>query len=431
MYNHSVEEVNSTRRKFRISIEKKAIATAFQKALGQVQASAEIRGFRKGKAPEALIKKFYANEVVKKAYEQVVEDSYQQSIKAVDFQIVSYPMIEPEGQFTESSEFNYTATVDINPKVEITGYKELSLKQVGPDGDIEAQTEQALKQLTRDNSTFTADGTGRAAAKDDFLTFDCTLKLDGKVLESQSRTGTRIQLDGTNFADLEAGLLGMKAGETKTFTVNFPATYRDEEVAGKSVEFTATLKTIDNLNAPALDDEFAKKFGVENVEELRRNVRNSLANLNEKNRINQFRDQIISQILEKNSFEVPESLVEGTVDRAISEANSQLDKKSQLDGTKEDVRAGYREWALKEVRGVLALGHIARTEGLTVDDKEVSAEMAVFALQTGTRVQDIFRQYGSPIIEEFRGKVLIDKVLKHLIGLNNIEISQAEAKAEG
>ena len=76
-------------------------------------------------------------------------------------------------------------------------------------------------------------------------------------------------------------------------------------------------------------------------------------------------------------------------------------------------------------RVVVALGHIARAESLTVDDKEVSAEMATFAAQTGARVQDLIRQYGAPIFEEFRGKVLIDKVLKHLIGLNKVEIANS------
>lgn len=421
MYNHSVEEVNSTRRKFHISIEKNAVATAFRKAVGDIQASAEIRGFRRGKAPEALIKKFYASEVAKRAYEQVVETSYQESIKSVDFQIVSYPMIEPEGQFTEGTEFKYTATVDINPTVEITGYKELTLKQNEADPSIDEQVEKALSQLARDNGTFEKDSTGRAIAKEDFVTFDYTISENGAELAGRSRKEARIQLDGTNIADLEAGLTGMKAGESKTFDVGFPEDSRDEELKGKTVQFTVTVKSLDLLKAPALDDGFSKTFGAESLEDLRRNVRNSLANIAEKNKVAQFREQIIDQILAKNEFEVPESLVEGTIDRAISEANSRLDKKAQQDPNDESVRATYKAWAHKEVRGVLALGHIARAERLTVDDKEVSAEMAAFATQTGARMQDLIRRYGAPIIEEFRGKVLIDKVLKHLIGLNKVE----------
>ena len=425
MNKHSIEEVNSTRRKFKITIGKPAIADAFKKALSEIQTGAEIRGFRKGKVPEALIKKFYAGEVARKAYERVVEATYQDTIKEVDFQIVSYPMIEPEGQFQENDEFSFSATVDINPKVEITGYKELALKQTEPDADIDEQVAKTLAQLSRDNGSYDKETTGRAAQKDDFVSFDYSMKLDGKELESRARTNARIQLDGTNISDIESNLTGLVPGQSKTFSVTFSADYRDEELQGKTVEFAATLKSVDLLNAPEIDDAFAKRFGAETVDEFKRNIRNSLANMLERNKIAQFRDQIIDQVLSKNAFEVPESLVEGTIDRAVAEANGRVEKKAQQDSNDEQVRNQYREWALKEVRVVLALGHIARAESLTVDDKEVSAEMATFAAQTGARVQDLIRQYGAPIFEEFRGKVLIDKVLKHLIGLNKVEIANS------
>jgi|GEM_PF-621881 len=422
MYTHSVEEVNSTRRKFLITIEKNAVVGAFKKALGEIQKGAEVRGFRKGKAPEALIRKFYASEVAKRAYEQVVEASYQESIKAVDFQIVSYPMIEPDGQFQESGAFKYSATVDINPKVEVAGYKELKLTQTEADPDIDEQVAKTLSQLARDNGSFHKEDTGRAVAKDDFVVFDYTISVDGKELTDRARKDARVQLDGTNIADLEKNLAGLKPGESKTFDVTFPADYRDEELKGKTAQFAATIKHIDLLDAPEINEDFAKKFGSENMEDFKRSVRNSLSSIAERNKVAQFREQIIDQLLAKNEFEVPESLVEGTIDRAIAEANGRLDKKAQQNAESEEVRAKYKDWALKEVRGVLALGHIARAEGLTVEDKEVSAEMAQFAQQTGTRMQDIIQQYGAPIIEEFRGKVLIDKVLRHLIGLNKVEL---------
>ena len=417
----SIEEVNSTRRRFRITVAQDAVKNAFKSAVSQVQGTAEVKGFRKGKVPENIVRKFFENDVRKKAYENVVESSYQESIKNAEFQIVSFPMIEVEGQFQEVGEFIYTATVDINPQVEITGYKELSLKATGEDPNIEEQVEKTILQVAKENGKVNPDTTGRAAQKADLVRVDYTLSHDGKELADRARTDVRLELDGTNFADLENGIVGIKPSETKSFGVKFPADHRDTDLQNKDVQFTVTLKEISTIEPAALDDAFVTRFGAANLEEFKRSVRESLANINEKNKIAQFKDQIMTQVLEKNKFEVPESLVEGTVDRAITEANGNRDKKTQLDSANEEVRAQYREWALNEVRGVLALGHIARTEGLTVDDKEVGQEMAQFAAQTGTRIQDIVKQYGSQIIEEFRGKVLIDKVIKHLIGVNKIE----------
>ena len=420
MYSHSVEQLNSTRLKLTIAIEKSAISGAFKKVLNEIKSGAEIRGFRKGKAPEALIKKFYATEVAKKAYEEIVEASYQASIKNSEHQIVSYPMIEPIGKFNENDEFKYTATVDINPKVEISGYKELSLKLSQAEPNLDEQVQEALKRLARDNGSFSKDESGRAVEKNDYVTFDYSISVEGKELTDKSRKGVRLFLDGTNLSDLEAGVVGMKAGETKTFSVAFPEDYGDAELKGKKADFTAKVGAIEILNAPELNDEFAKRYNLESFEDMKRNVSNSLVGLNEKSKVTQLREQIISQVLEKNSFEVPESLIEGTIDRAIAEANSRQPKNAQANPEDETVREQYKEWAGKEVKGVLALGHIARLEGMTVEDKEVSAEMVTFAAQSGMRPQDLVKRYGAPIIEEFRGKVLIDKVLKHIISLNNV-----------
>jgi trigger factor len=166
-----------------------------------------------------------------------------------------------------------------------------------------------------------------------------------------------------------------------------------------------------------LDDEFAKRFGAENIDALRTSMRSQIENMNDRNKVAKFKDAIIKQILDKNTFDVPESLIEGTIDRAIADANGRREKGNQLDSNNEDVRKEYRDWAVSEVKGVLALGHIARQEGLTVDDREVSQELTTFALQAGIRPQDLLRNYGQQVIEEFRGKVLVDKVLKHLVGL--------------
>jgi trigger factor len=421
MYTHKVEDVNSTRKKFEISAEKTQVAEAFSKALVQVQSAAELRGFRKGKAPHALVKKFYGEEVAKRAYSDLVEASYQDAVKGVDFQIVSYPNIEPVGQFAENESFTFHATVDINPKVEIQGYKELTLKQKGADPVVEDQIQKTILQIQRERGKIEVE-TSRASVAGDIVTIDYSLEKDGKALEEKQAKGVRISLDGSNFADLEAGLVGLKAGTPKSFFVTLPADYMDTALQGQKVQFTVTLKTLESVTPAVLDDAFAKTLGAESVDALKQNIKNSLQNMNDKAKIAKLKDQIIEQVLAKNSFEVPESLIEGTIDRSISENNSQRAKENQMDGSKEEVRAQFRDWAVKEVKGVLALGHIARAEALTVEDKEVSSEMASFAVQNGTHPQQLIKQYGSAIVEEFRGKVLIDKVMKHLVGLNKIEI---------
>ena len=421
-----IEEINSTRRKFRIEVPSNSVKTAFDVAVTEIQQSAEIKGFRKGKVPPALVKKFFAQDVVKKAYEKAVNESYGEAIKGIDFQIVSFPMIDVEGQFEEGKQFIYTATVDINPKVEIQGYKELNLKTSEAEPSIDDQLARALRQLASDADALNMESSGREAAKQDVVKVDYTIAVDGKELTERAAKGITLHLDGSTLPELEAGIVGMKTGEVKKIKVTYPETIGDENLKGKSAEFNLTLNSIHVLDFTTLKDDFAQRFGAENLDALRANMKNSITNMNDRNKVAKFKDQIIKMILEKNSFEVPESLVEGTIDRAVADANSRRDKGNQLDSNDEKVRNEYRDWALSEVKGVLALGHIARQEGLTVDDQEVGQEITNFAMQSGMRPQDLIKNYGQQVIEEFRGKVLVDKVLKHLVGHAKIEV---EAKA--
>jgi trigger factor len=421
-----IEEVNSTRRKFRIEVPSQSVKTAFDVAVNEIQQSAEIKGFRKGKVPPALVKKFFAQDVVKKAYEKAVNESYGEAIKGVDFQIVSFPMIDVEGQFEEGKQFTYTATVDINPKVEIQGYKQLLLKTAEAEPSLDDQVARALRQLASDADALVAETSGRAATKQDAVKVDYTIAVDGKELSERTAKGVTLHLDGSTLPELEAGILGMKTGESKKIKVTYPDTVGDANLKGKQAEFNLTLNSLFVFDVATLKDDFAKRFGAENLDALRNNMKNSIVNMNDRNKVAKFKDQIIKQILDSNSFEVPESLVEGTIDRAIADANSRREKGQQLDSNDEKVRNEYRDWALSEVKGVLALGHIARQEGLTVDDQEVGQEITSFAMQMGMRPQEIIKNYGQQVIEEFRGKVLVDKVLKHLIGLAKVEV---EAKA--
>jgi trigger factor len=422
-----IEEINSTRRKFRIEVPSNSVKSAFDLAVTEIQKSAEIKGFRKGKVPGALVRKFFAQDVAKKAYEKAVNESYEQAIKTIDFQIVSFPMIDVEGQFEDGKQFTYTATVDINPKVEIQGYKELVLKTTEKEPELDEQIARSMRQLASDADKLVLESSGRAAAKQDVVKVDYTISVDGKELSERAAKGVTLHLDGSTLSELENAIVGMKTGDSKKVKVTYPDTVSDESLKGKTAEFNLTLNTIHVFDLSTLDDEFAKRFGAENIDALRTSMRSQIENMNDRNKVAKFKDAIIKQILDKNTFDVPESLIEGTIDRAIADANGRREKGNQLDSNNEDVRKEYRDWAVSEVKGVLALGHIARQEGLTVDDREVSQELTTFALQAGIRPQDLLRNYGQQVIEEFRGKVLVDKVLKHLVGLAKVEVEAAKA----
>jgi trigger factor len=421
-YTSTIEEVNSTRRKFKITVDKSLVAEHIGKALDEVQKTAQIKGFRKGKVPLTLVKKFYLNDVRQKALEKVVDQTYRKAAEDSKLQIVSYPNIESVGTFDDTVNFDYVATVDVNPLVEITGYKGLKLKlEKSKVPDVETQIAQTRKKFLQNAGKIQVAEGRTAVAKDDLLTLDYRILENGTLIPGQERKGARLTLDGSNLAEVEAGLVGAKIGTAKSFEVEFPQTHPDEALKGKKLTFEATVTKIEEIKTPELDEEFVKRFGYTKVEDFDNALRDTVTKSIKKQRLALLKEQLVAKIVELNPFDVPESLVDSTIDRSIDDVNTRRPKNSQFKKDDEAVRSTYREWALNEVRGVLALGHVARIEEVKLDEAAVAQEIASFATQNGMAPQDVFKRFGSQIVEEFRGKVLVDMVVEHLVGLAEIE----------
>jgi trigger factor len=421
-YTSTIEEVNSTRRKFKINVDKSLVTESIGRAATELQKTAQVKGFRKGKVPLSLVKKFYISDVRKKALETIVDETYRKVAEESKLQIVSYPNIEPVGTFDDERDFEFEATVDVNPEVEITGYKNLKLKlDKSKLPEVEKQIETTRKNFLRNAATLEEVTARNVVQAEDYLTLDYKLLENGVLLSKQERKGAKLALDGSNLPEVEKGLLGAEKGKTKSFTVSFPETHNDAALKGKTVSFEATVTKIESLKLPELNEDFVKKFGFKAVEDFEKSLKETVSGSIKKQRLALLKEEMIKKILETNPFEVPESLVDSTIDRAIMEMNSRRPKDKQLKSDDQALRDQHKEWALNEVRGVLALGHIARAEQLKLDDAAVAGEISAFAAQNGMAPQEVIKRYGSQVIEEFRGKVLIDKVVEHIADMAEVE----------
>lgn len=428
-YSSTIEEVNSTRRKFKISVPASSIQSTFQAVALEIQKTAEVRGFRKGKAPATLIRKFFMNDILKKAADRVINDAYSEVSKTADFQIVSYPHIEPDNQFDENKEFQFSATVDINPKVEIKDYNNLSVKlNENLKIDLEAECDKFLNSYAKAVTKPVLDTSDRALVKGDVANVSYKVFLEGKELEGKEVINQNIELNGANIQAVEDSLFGMKAKENKVFSVTLPETFRDEELKGKTVEFHLTLNSVSTLELPSFDDELAKKLGQESIEKVRENLRKSIQKYNDDARVQAAFDQVVEQILSRNSFDVAESLIESTVDKMIADQNTRLAKDQQINPEEEVSRQKYRDLANSQVRGVLALGHIARQESITVSDEEMYQNLSEYASANRMDPRQLVQKGGKQLIDEFRGQVMVHKVVAKL--LETAEVTYVASESE-
>ncbi len=422
-YSSSIEEVSSTRRKFKISVPQADVSEAFKTAIQEIQITAEVKGFRKGKVPTTIVRKFFEHDVRKRAIERIIDQSYGPAVREANLQIVSQPHIEPVGEFQENQEFKYDAVVDVNPPIEIQGYKDLSLK--GPNKLIsESDVDATLKNLGRALAKFTPVEDARASTEDNFVVVNLTVKVDNEVQKDLSKKSIRIDLGNPEtLPEFRTNLKDVKKGETKSFSITYPADYPEARLAGKKAELSAEVANIEAMEMPPFDDAFAKRFGSDSIETLRRSLLESLTRSEEARKLEQFGEQIVEQLLAKNIFEVPESLVESTVDRQIAEANMRMEKKSRMDAQNREVRKQFQEAATQNVKAILALGNVARLEKIEVKEDEIGPELFALAQSMGTGVKELIQQGGRMVIDEARGRVLINKTIKHLVGLNKVELS--------
>ncbi|MGY3804175.1 trigger factor [Pigmentibacter ruber] len=421
-FSSTIEEVNSTRRKFKISVPAASIKVAFSEVASEIQKTAEVRGFRKGKAPQALIRKFYFGDIVKKAADKVINNAYSDVAKTADFQIVSYPHIEPENQFDENNDFQFSATVDINPKVEIKDYSNLTVK-LNKNLNINAEEEldKLLNNYARILGKTEKDESGRALVKGDVANVSYKVFSAENELKNKETNSQMIELNGTNLPAIEEAILGLKAGESKTFSVTYPENYQDNELKGLTVEFQLVVNSVETIVPAELNDEFATRLGHKTIEEAKTNLLETIRKSNEEARSSSAFAQIVDHVLAVNNFEVAESLIESTIDRAIAEANANAAKNAQINKEDEQARAGYREWAAKQVRGILALGHIARQEEIVVSDDEMLRDMASYAMANRMDPRELIKRAGTQVYDEFRGQVMIRKVISKILEKAQIE----------
>ena len=186
------------------------------------------------------------------------------------------------------------------------------------------------------------------------------------------------------------------------------------------------LNSVETIVPAPLDEEFAKRLGHSTMDDAKNNIIETIKKSNEEARSNAAFAQIVDHVLAKNEFDVAESLIESTIDRAISDANANAPKESQVKNDDESVRANYREWANKQVRGILALGHIARQEGISVSDDEMLRDLASYAMANRMDPRELVKRAGTQIYDEFRGQVMIRKVIAKILETAKIEYTEVK-----
>lgn len=436
----TVESLSKIKKKINFEIPADRVGAEIDKAFDEIRKRANIKGFRKGKAPRTYIEKHYCAMMEQEVLKSLVQDTYFRAIHDEKLLPVAHPVIESD-DLIKGEPFKYSATVEIYPEVKIEEFAGLEVVKEKYMDDEEVVAKR-LEEMRENMAQLKPVEEERPAAQGDFLTIDFKGFLGGIPFENGSAEDFQLELGAGRFIPgFEEQIIGQKVGEEKNITVTFPEDYNSKELAGKEATFAVTVKEIKVKEIPPLDDEFAKAIGdFETIAQLRAKIA-EMHEKQEKQRIEaDLRDRTIKAFITKNPLEIPEALVEKQLQIMLDSTKKRLDlEKLSLEMMGLD-DAGYktrfRETAEIQVKGALLIDALADQEGIKAADNEVDEKIKETAEQRNQQFETLkqFYEQNENARESLRDQLKENKVFALLLGkaiITEVPRSEIEAKTEG
>lgn len=394
-----LEKTSNLKRKLKITVPAEVIADQFQRQLLAAQKEAKIKGFRPGHVPLNVIKQYYGDNIRHNLFHRIVDESYQHALVEHKLRPVSRPKIlTSEGHdgdhqhehhtIAENQPLSFTAEFEIMPDVDVKSYTGLSATRKKIEV-TEKDVDQVVEQLRDYHAMLEpiADEAHKAKQKDyvDF-DFDGGVVTDsGTVEPREGMKGQRTLMIGSGelIPGFEDELEGMKAGETKTFRIKFPKDYTEASLAEKEAEFKATINSIKNKKLPELTEEFAKEAGYESISDMREKLRKGLTETRTDESNAELRNSILEELINKNPFELPESLLAAQANalardfiRTLQERGFNQEMVAEALKREQDA---LKKRAEQQVRAGLLLDTISRKEKIDVTTQAYEDEVSKIA----------------------------------------------------
>lgn len=392
--NAKVEKTEKNIVKFEITVDADKFNENEKKAYFKNAKKYNVPGFRKGKAPMNIIKRYYGDEAFyEDTINMCIDETYPQAVKENNIIPVDYPKIDL-GDFGENKEFTYTATVTVKPEVKLGDYKGVSVKKNKYEVEDE-EIENNLKEMQEKNSRVEDRPEDAAVENGNIAVIDFKGFIDGKAFQGGEGKNYSLTIGSKTFIDnFEDQLVGMKVGETKDVHVKFPDNYGNNDLNGKEATFEVKVNTIQTKELPAIDDELAKEISeFDTLDEYKADLRKKLEAQNEERTKREYEDAVLNEVADNAEIEIPQVMVEKEIDVMIKEFETRLryqglDLESYYkytDSTQEKLRNYMKDNAEKKVRLDLVLEKVAETEKIDATEEELKSKAEEYAKQYGVK----------------------------------------------
>ncbi|MGD2278694.1 MAG: trigger factor [Candidatus Omnitrophota bacterium] len=366
-----LKKLKGTARELDIMLLSGEVNKALDDILKEIGKTAEIPGFRPGKAPLDIVRKKYEKDAADEVKKRLIPEAYQQALNENKLNPVSYPEISDISIDTDGS-LRFKAKVDVYPDIKLRKYKGLQItkqKITLKDEEIE----EAILRIRNMHAEYPEKDSH--IEQGDFGICDIEAFIDGEAI-TKKHNNMWIEADkDSSMLGLGEKLCGMKKGDSKEINATLPENYPDKKYAGKAATFNVEIKDVRSKKLPELNEEFAKKLEKGSVGEMKEELRAQLLAKKEHNEKVKMKNQIMEELLKKNVFDVPESMVKRQLDVLLERARNELAQKGvdqkTIESEKDKLKENLKKDAENKVRLYFILDSIANAEKITVEDEEV------------------------------------------------------------
>jgi len=412
---------DGVKREISVEIPADEVTRETETIVQKYQKVARLPGFRTGHVPASIIKQRFKEDLKSDVVEALVPRYFQKEAQKLGLIPVSQPRVT-DLHIHDGEPLRFKATFEIMPEIVVEGYKELRAEH--PEIVVkDEEVDEALNSVREQHAAFTS-VEGRPLADGDFAqsSMDGRPKVEDADAKPVHMDEVLIEIGGKNtVAEFTENLRGANAGDEREFEVVYPEDTSDKRLAGKTFVYTVKVQAIKQKNLPELNDEFAKELGeFTSVDQVRKQIRENMEAERKHAAEREAKDKLVAELVKRNDFEVPESLVDRQIDlrlerglRALAAQGMKMEELKKMDLPR--LRAGQRDQSVQDVKSSLLLERVAELEGIQASDEEVNHEIEALAQQskqTSEAVRARLTQDGG--LDRIRNRIRSEKTLDFL-----------------
>ncbi|MDZ7918473.1 trigger factor [Rhodoferax sp.] len=390
----TVETLEKLERKITLTLPVGVIQTEVDSRLRKLARTVKMDGFRPGKVPMNVVTQRYGYSVHYEVMNDKVGEAFATAANEAKLRVAGQPKIT-ESETAAEGQMAFDAVFEVFPEVKIGDLATAEVEKLSADVTDEA-IDKTIEILRKQRRTFAQRAQGTAAQDTDRVTVDFEGKIDGEPFAGGKADDFQFILgDGQMLKEFEDATRGMKAGESKTFPLAFPADYHGKDVAGKTADFLVTLKKLEAANLPAVDGELAKSLGIAEgtVEALRADIRKNLEREVKFRLLARNKQAAMDALVAKAELDLPKSSVQAELDRMIENARADLKQRGIKDADKAPIPDDiFRPQAERRVRLGLVVAELVRANDLAAKPEQIKAHVDELAASY-EKPADVVRWY--------------------------------------